>query len=149
MPKFEKGLARKGGIKMATLQGSFKTKEEAMLSVRQWRKSGFPARVKYDGISYKVYVGSFGERRKKLKRLARQRLTNRLSPERRTTIKKHEFTLSKVIKLGSAIGTDREWITTDDPDEVIELCQKGWRLESGWCDEWPCPICDRIFEALL
>ena len=55
-----------------TLQDVFSTKEEALISVNRWRKSGFTAKIEYDGVSYKVYVGSFGDRYKKLKRLARQ-----------------------------------------------------------------------------
>jgi len=56
-----------------SFQDAFDTKEAAIISVRRWRESGFTARIKQDGDIYKVYVGSFGDRYKKMKRLARQR----------------------------------------------------------------------------
>lgn len=54
-----------------TLQNIFDTKEQARASVQKWRDSGFTAKIKQEGNFYKVYVGSFGARYKKMKRLAR------------------------------------------------------------------------------
>jgi|DewCreStandDraft_5_1066085.scaffolds.fasta_scaffold01803_21 hypothetical protein len=58
-----------------------------------------------------------------------------------------EFVLSRVVKLGSAIGTDRKWVGTTDPEEAIKLYRQGWEFEEGLCVE-PCAICAAIFDAI-
>jgi uncharacterized protein with PIN domain len=58
---------------------------------------------------------------------------------------KHEFTLSRIVKLGSAIGTNREWVTVSTPEEAVRLYRQGWEFESDFCPpEERCPVCDQV-----
>jgi len=54
-----------------TLQNIFNTKEQARISINDWRASGFTAKLMKSNHGYAVYVGSFGARYRKMKRLVR------------------------------------------------------------------------------
>ena len=56
-----------------TLQNIYDTKEQAQKSIEGWRKAGFTARIKRTASGdYAVYVGSFGARYRKMRKLSRR-----------------------------------------------------------------------------
>jgi hypothetical protein len=56
------------------LQDIVESKEQAQAHLKKWRDSGFTAKsiLNPNTGSYKIYVGSFGARYRKMKRMTRQ-----------------------------------------------------------------------------